>query len=106
MDAKNAMIVWNRVEPGAAKAEVVVYHQREPGAYSRYRHLRKSLGACCSGWCVADPAADLFRVFLIVVSDGVPIEDAHREFLQIDEYIAVCDQRQLFGVPFPQVEGV
>lgn len=117
--AKDAMIVW---EPATAetpdalgrrksawqkptKPEVRVFDDvGDHGAHDRYGHLPCSLGCCLHGWCDQDALADVFRTFLAVVSDGVPVADVHREFLKIDEYYRMLDRREFFGVPMPETE--
>jgi hypothetical protein len=74
--------------------------------HDRYDHLSCSLGRCCAGWCEQDPMADLFRSFLAVIADGVPLAAVHREFLKIDEYYRMLDRREFFGVEAFELEEV
>lgn len=118
MEARKAMIVWQPVEaesmeglwegrgrlvsnPRGRSPEVRVFDYEDDAAQDRYDHLPCSLGACLAGWCAENPLADVFRVFLSVVSDGVPMADIHREFLKIDEYAAMVGHTDYFGVEIP-----
>lgn len=121
MQARSAMIVWEpataethdelpggrgRVTPGGRhrQPEVRVFDDADKAAHERFSHLPCSLGACVAGWCEGDTMADVFRVFLSVVSDGVPMPDVHREFLNIDEYAAMIGGAEYFGVTPPEQE--
>lgn len=118
MKARDAMIAWEPATaetpeaPGRMKAawqpsrapEVQVFHNDDQVAHRRHGHLSSSLGACLAIWCVNDPLIEVFRTFLHVAGDGVPLADIHREFLKIDEYAAMTNGTPFFGVEIPDPE--
>jgi hypothetical protein len=57
---------------------------------SRFSYLSNSTGACCGGWESTDPerrAVQLLAIYAWTTGrNGVPSDEAHREFLKIDEY--------------------
>jgi hypothetical protein len=123
MKAETAMIVWepkvadDPQEPGRMSRyasdrppEVRVFDNDDDEAHDRFDRLPCSLGACLMGWCEGDPLADVFRVFLSVVGDGVPIEDVHRVFLSVvGDGVPIEDVHRVFlsvvgdGVPIEDV---
>lgn len=122
MELKHTMVVWNPAVAGSVEElphgglgrvvsdprdrvpEVRVYDDRNQADARRFDRLGCSNGSCMFGWVEEDPMRDLFRVFLSVASDGVPLADIHREFLQIDEYAAMVGHTTYFGVEIPDEE--
>lgn len=82
-----------------------VFDNEDQSEHQRYDHMPCSYGACMHDWHEAeDLLPHIFRAFLAVVADGVPVADAHREFLKIDEYHRMLDRREFFGVEVPDAE--
>lgn len=88
---KETMVWWNDREeatdyPGCPQIAVL----SRLGKHHKYSYLTNSLGACFAGWSDADPvklAGHLLAVFAAVTGqDGVPVEEAQREFMKIAEY--------------------
>ena len=97
--AENAMVLWEprgrRSSAAADERSIVVVDHRDDNRGLLLLPL--SMGACCNGWREADPvkrAAHLLALFAIVVGrDGVPGDEAHREFMKIEEYREWTDER-------------
>lgn len=86
---QNVMVLWNdEGRPGDVRIAVVDHG--EPAKNRAYNFLGKSMGACYGVWRRTKPeeqAAHIMALFTrIVGKDGVPQEEAHREFLKISEY--------------------
>jgi hypothetical protein len=91
MKMNDVMILWNVADqaaknPGKPQISVVLHAQNNRAL----NFLFKSVGACFNGWGRARPehqAAHLLAIFTRAVGkDGVPREEAHAEFMKIDEY--------------------
>jgi hypothetical protein len=83
MDIRETKFLWNRGGP----VRVVPISRPET---QQETDLSKSYGACNAAWIEASDEERLillFRTFVeLVVFDAIAAEDAHQEFLKIEQY--------------------
>lgn len=107
--AKHAMVLWEpRREPTGDLNDrrIVVVDHRDNNRQNDLLILPSSMGACWQGWEEADPlkrATHLLGLFAMIVGcDGVPGDEAHREFMKIVEYREWVEKRT---GPFAEAYG-
>jgi hypothetical protein len=88
---KYAMVWWNDNEeaedhPGLPRIAVMHRSHVERG----YGHLSNSAGGCNGGWESSGPGRQAVCLLAIYAwatgRDGVPADEAHKQFLKIKEY--------------------
>lgn len=91
MKMSEAVVLWNpksRHERTPGLPQFKVVSRRDDSR--KFNYLAKSMGACWSGWDTSKPVSQATHLLSLFVqatgADGVLAEDAHQEFMQIDEY--------------------
>lgn len=91
MKAKQAFIAWTPMSftKNPTRGQIRVVHERDRRMVA---DLRFSSGACNREWREARgerPKVNLLSLFIaIVVRDGINPKAAHKEFCQVEEYVA------------------
>ncbi len=91
MRLEEVMVLWNTREGHSGHAgtpQIAIVRHADDNRHLNY--LGKSMGAAWGAWKTAQPegqAAHFLAIFTQAVGrDGVPADEAQREFLKIDEY--------------------
>jgi len=107
---KDAMFLWRKIEDadGIPFGEFAKVVQHPPSESDRraFRHLTKSMGACCAGWRATSDVARAAHAMLLfqqmIVRDKISAQDVHEAFMAIDEYRAYTEGCASRSNPFVQ----
>src|SRR5687768_15147484 len=93
--ALNEVMVWwgDRDSGFAMRPQIKVLSNKQTNR--EFSYLESSVGSCFGGWealSEREQAAAIFGIFAWAAGrDRVPADEIHREFLQIDAYLAWCE---------------
>ena len=101
----DAMILWDKqhLDSDRGPAVKVVNHTTQEQVQC-YRYLTSSVGCCYRNWATVtdlERAACVLSLFnQIVIKDGIPADQVHAAFMEIDEYAEFQDDVRNPDNPF------